>query len=108
MGDVSLSGVLFPGGGGRSPPPVDRTTDASKNIILPQTSFAGGKYNHTADPQRVRLGCTRYRFSPPTFDKLSTVEFFTNKTKLAIMAILAPEALPCEKNPVTKCYFQWE
>ena len=27
----------------RPPPPVNRMTHASKNITLPQTSFAGGK-----------------------------------------------------------------
>ena len=27
----------------QSPPPVDRMTDASESITLPQTSFAGGK-----------------------------------------------------------------
>ena len=27
-----------------TPPPLDRMTDSSKNINLPQTSFAGGKY----------------------------------------------------------------
>ena len=26
------------------PPPVDRMTDISKNITLPQTSFVGGNY----------------------------------------------------------------
>ena len=29
---------------GRPPPPVTRMTDRCKNITLPQTSFAGGKY----------------------------------------------------------------
>ena len=34
-----------PGPRGRHPrPPVDRMTDTCKNITLPQTSFAGGKY----------------------------------------------------------------
>ena len=30
------------------------------------------------------------------------------RTKLAIVVILASEALLREKNPVTKCYPQWE
>ena len=39
---VSVQGGLWglcPGG---DPPPADRMTDASENITLPQTSFAGG------------------------------------------------------------------
>ena len=40
--------------------------------------------------------------------KTETLEFFTNQMKLAIMPILASEALLREKNPMTKCYPQWE
>ena len=39
----SLSGRPLPGQ--RLPPPVNRMTDASKNITLPQSSFAGGNYD---------------------------------------------------------------
>ena len=52
-GDVSVQGGLCPGGlcqenppGQRPLPPVNRMTSASKNITLPQTSFAGGKNRH--------------------------------------------------------------
>ena len=34
-------------------PPVDRMTDASKNITLPQTLFAGGKYIPCISPNDV-------------------------------------------------------
>ena len=40
--DANLPGCRPPGG--RTPPPLTRMTDVSKNITLPQTSFAGGKY----------------------------------------------------------------
>ena len=43
---VQGGGGLCPGEGvsvqRETPPPVNRMTDASKNITLPQTSFAGG------------------------------------------------------------------
>ena len=32
------------------------------------------------------------------------IRVFRKLTKLAIMALLASEALLCEKNPVAKCY----
>ena len=38
-GGVSVWGSLCPEGD----PPLDRMTDASRNITLPHTSFAGGK-----------------------------------------------------------------
>ena len=35
-------------------PPVNKMTDSCKNIILPQTSFAGGKYDiATSTPSRM-------------------------------------------------------
>ena len=58
----SLSGGICPGGlcpGGLCPvrpPPVNRITDASKNVTLPQTSFAGGNNVHT-DNQDKRHIC---------------------------------------------------
>ena len=55
QGPLSRGEVCLEG----DPLPPDRMTDASKNITLPKTSFVGGKYNLTANPLRVRLGCTR-------------------------------------------------
>ena len=60
-GDVHVGGMCGGGGhaGGRGAcmaqgvvrgmhaPHVDRMTDACKNITLPQTSYAGGKYERT-------------------------------------------------------------
>ena len=49
LGSLS-GGVSVPGGvshrhpPGQNLPPVDRMTDARKNITLPQTLFAGGNY----------------------------------------------------------------
>ena len=53
-GGVPAQGVYLPRGctclggtcpGTRHPPPVNRMTDRCKNITLPQTWFAGGKYS---------------------------------------------------------------
>ena len=39
------------------PPPVNRMTHACKNIALPQTSFAGGKYS-TGAHEEIYPSCT--------------------------------------------------
>ena len=51
-GVCAWQGVCVAGGAGihtplprRAPPPVERMTDTCRNITLPQTSFAGGKYS---------------------------------------------------------------
>ena len=48
-------------------PPVDRMTDANKNITLPQASFMGGKYSYHKDPvvSRICLQYQKYRYLEP-------------------------------------------
>ena len=59
--------------GGEPPPPVNRMTDACKNITVSQTSFAGGK--HGATPSLMPENCyfASYRYVGCALITLHTV-----------------------------------
>ena len=85
---------------------------------MPQTAIGTVKYKYINTPALYAKNSSASEFKLSVVDLMfvTFVELqvfahnrvFRKLTKLAIMAILASEALLREKNPVTKCYLQWD